>query len=103
MALLIFSASIWYNENLDLLMGEAQTPHYYDFGIFEPVTKPQNQHYLSLETPGYLKQIKKNPGTFSKHIMFVNRGIKQFGNCRKSTYRFMGGLLIISFFIIMWR
>ena len=42
-------------------MGEAQTPHFYDFGIFEPVTKPQNQHYLSLETPGCSKQINKNP------------------------------------------
>ena len=24
-------------------MGEAQTPYFYDFGIFEPVTKPQNR------------------------------------------------------------
>ena len=45
-------------------MGEAQTPHFHDFGIFEPVTKPQNQYYLSLETPGHLKQIKKNTWNF---------------------------------------
>ena len=24
-------------------MGETKTSHVYDFGIFEPVTKPQNQ------------------------------------------------------------
>ena len=45
----------------DLLMGEPENPHFYDFGIFERVTKPQNQHYLSLETPGHLKKIKENP------------------------------------------
>ena len=42
-------------------MGETKTPHVYDFGIVEPVTKPQNQHYLSLETPGHAKKIKTNP------------------------------------------
>ena len=52
-------------------MGEAQTPHFYDFGIFEPVTKPQNQHYLSLETPGYSKAIEKIPGTFLENITFI--------------------------------
>ena len=47
-------------------MGQAQTPHFYDFGIFEPVTEPQNQLFLSLETPGYLKKIKQIPGIFEK-------------------------------------
>ena len=47
-------------------MGEAQTPHFYDFGIFEPVTKPQNQQCLSLGTPGHLKTIKKNPWNIFK-------------------------------------
>jgi hypothetical protein len=55
--------------NLDLLMGEAQTPHFYDFGIFEPVTKLQNQHALSLEAPGHLKKIKKNHWNDFKHII----------------------------------
>ena len=45
-------------------MGEAQTPHFYDFGIFEPVTKPQNQLFLSLQTPGHLKESRKIP----KHL-----------------------------------
>ena len=39
-------------------MREAQTPHFYDFEIFEPVAKPQNQLSLSLETPGHLKSLK---------------------------------------------
>ena len=42
-------------------MGEAQTLYFYDFEIFEPATKPQNQLCLSLEAPGHLKQIKKQP------------------------------------------
>ena len=36
-------------------MGEPQTPHFYDLGTFERVPEPQNQLFLSLETPGYLK------------------------------------------------
>ena len=42
-------------------MGEPQTPHFYDFGILGRVPEPQNQLFLSLETPGHLKQIKKIP------------------------------------------
>ena len=41
-------------------MGEAQTPHLYDFGIVEPATKPQNHLLLSLETPGYQKKSRKS-------------------------------------------
>ena len=52
-------------------MGEAQTPHFYDFGIFEPVTKPQNQLVLSLETPGYLTK-SINSLEHLKNIIFVN-------------------------------
>ena len=51
-------------------MGEAQTLHFYDVGIFEPVTKPHNQLFLILETPGYLKIIKKIPGTLLRSIIF---------------------------------
>ena len=59
-------------------MGEAQTPHFYDFGIFEPVTKPQNQHYLSLETPGYSKKINKNPWYLFRKYYFYK--ISESGN-----------------------
>ena len=54
-------------------MGEAQTPHFYDFGIFEPVTKPQNQHHLSLETPGHLTKTKKQLwNILQKHTILSN-------------------------------
>ena len=42
-------------------MGETQNPHFYDFGIFGAVHEPQNQYYLSLETPGYLTKSKNIP------------------------------------------
>ena len=45
-------------------MGETKTPHFYDFGIFEPVTKPQNQLFLYLETPGHLQQNQENSPIF---------------------------------------
>ncbi len=41
-------------------MGEPNNPHFYDFWIFGHVPKPQNQLFLSLETPGYLNKTKKN-------------------------------------------
>ena len=61
-------------------MGEAQTPRFYDLGIFEPVTKPQNQLFLSLETPGHLNKIKKITGTFEKTIIFINLKMVEIQN-----------------------
>ena len=55
-------------------MGEPQTPNFYDFGTFEPVTNPQNQLFLSLETLGHLTKFKKNPKHFQT-ISFINLGI----------------------------
>ena len=52
-------------------MGETKTPHFYDFGISEPVTKPQNQLFLFLETPGFLNKIKKSLGTLLTHVIFI--------------------------------
>ena len=40
-------------------MGEPKTPHFFDFGMSGRVPKPNKQLFLSLETPGYLKEIKK--------------------------------------------
>ena len=54
-------------------MGGTETPHLYDFGIFGRVPEPQNQLYLSLETPGHLNQIKKTPGTFLGSIIVIHR------------------------------
>ena len=53
-------------------MGETKTPHFYDFGIFEPVTKPQNQLFLSLETPGHLKQFRQIPKHVTNKYMLAN-------------------------------
>ena len=65
-------------------MGEPQNHHFYDFGIFERVPAPQNQLSLSLETPGHLKQIKKNPWGiqtyyFRKFCFFGNQHLGNFG------------------------
>ena len=58
-------------------MGEPKNPHVYDFGILGRVPEPQNQYYLSLETPRYLQHSKK------KRIIFKNIYIiksQLFGN-----------------------
>ena len=59
---------------------KTQNYNFHDFLGFGPVTKPQNQHYLSLETPGHLKQIKKNLGTSWKNIIFGNLRINKYEN-----------------------
>ena len=68
-----YSASIWI-EKIPILLWESPTnSHFYNFGIFEPVTKPPNQPFLSLETPGHLQQNQENnPGTFLNSVIFVN-------------------------------
>ena len=53
-------------------MGETKTPQLYDFGIFEPVTKPQNQLFLSLGTPGHLNKIKKHPWNIFEKYYLIN-------------------------------
>ena len=58
-------------------MGKAQTPHFHDFGILGSVQPPQNQLFLSLETPGHHKQIKKNTGTVSQNNIFTNLKIRK--------------------------
>ena len=56
-------------------MGETQNSQFYDFGLFEPVTKLQNQFFLSLETPEHINEIKKIPKDLSKtcflHILKI--------------------------------
>ena len=46
-------------------MGETETSPFYEFGIFEPVTKPQNQLFLFSETSGHLKTNQANPQTIN--------------------------------------
>ena len=57
-------------------MGETKTPHFHDLGIFEPVTKPQNQPFLSLETPGPLKESRKSPKHFSNIMFYESRKLE---------------------------
>ena len=57
-------------------MGEPKSPHFYDFGTFEPVTKPQNQVFLSLETPEH-QQKQGNAGPLFKNMILINLGILQ--------------------------
>ena len=53
-------------------MGEPKNPHFYDFGIFEPSPSPKTNYvFLSLETPGYLKQSRKY-GTMFEQIIVIN-------------------------------
>ena len=69
-------------------MREPQTPHFYDFGISGRVPEPQNQYYLSLETPGYLNEIKKEPwGIFQKILFWY---IIFFGNSFLSIFEKTG-------------
>ena len=71
-------------------MGETKTHHFYDFWIFEPVTKPQNQYYLSLQTPGHLKKIMGNLQHFRGIYVFINLWIlklQHFNMFRKVGHR----------------
>ncbi len=45
-------------------MGEPRTPHFHDLGIFGRVPEPQNQYYLSFETPGHIKNQETVQRTF---------------------------------------
>ena len=59
-------------------MGEPETPHVYDVGIFERVPGSRNQLFLSLETPGYLKNQEKLWDISNKYYLcnyqeFVNQ------------------------------
>ena len=53
-------------------MAEPKNPHFYDFGAFERALAFQDQLFLSLETPGHLKQIKEKPWNIFKTIIFIN-------------------------------
>ena len=91
-----YSASISINEFLISLWENPKNHDFYDFGIFEPITKPHNQLVLSCEAPGYLKQTKKNLGTF-EHI-FLKLGISEiqmFDNFRKDRRRQMMKIRLI--------
>ena len=60
-------------------MGETETHHFYDFGIFGRVPEPQSQYYLCFETPGCLKS-QETPWKMFGNIMFVNLQILEIPN-----------------------
>ena len=70
-----YSASIWYNSFFDFLMGEPQTPHFYEFWIFGHVPGSQNQFFLSVETSGHLKYPEKVPNHFWKYYFYKSENV----------------------------
>ena len=76
-------------------MENPQTPHFYDFRIFECATEPQNQYYLSLERPGHLKSSKKL-ANYSWEIFTTlatarggRRGRHSLAPCQKTALEFI--------------
>ena len=59
-------------------MLEARNSKFHDFLVFQPVTGPQNQLYLSLERPGHLKKSRIDLGTSWEHIICVNLDMRNF-------------------------
>ena len=55
--LFCFNLNLWL---FDLRMGETKNPNFFDFGIYGSVPEPQNQLFLTLETPGHLDKSRKN-------------------------------------------
>ena len=50
-----YSASFWTNNFSIWLWGRLKAPHFHDLEIFGRAHDSQNQYYLSLEAPEYLK------------------------------------------------
>ena len=63
-------------------MGEPQTHQFYDLKTLGRVPEPRNQLFLCLETPGYLKMIKKIPGTFLKLIFDKSQNVGSPSVCQ---------------------
>ena len=59
-----YSASIWYNIFVDLLMGDPTLLIFMISGFLDVSPEPHIQLFVSWETPGYLKKIKKIPTYF---------------------------------------
>ena len=74
-------------------MGEPENPHFYDFGISEPATKPQHQLFLSLETPRYPKNQEKSWNLsktyYYNYYQSRNLETQNVDNVRKDEHREM--------------
>ena len=56
---------------VDLLLGEPEDPHLYDFGICGRALEPPNHFFLFLETAGYLKTNREKESVL-KNLIFRN-------------------------------
>ena len=72
-------------------MGEPNNTRFYDFEIFEPIAKPQNQLFVSLETPGCLNKSRNCPEHVQKYCFckYHFLELQVFANCRKHGRREM--------------
>ena len=71
------SASFWYNKTPI----SARNSKIHDFLVFQPITGPQNQVYLSLERPGHLNEITNNYGNILETYYFCQYGPQQISIC----------------------
>ena len=74
------------------LWEDPQTPHFYDFGIFERVPSSQKQLFVSFETPRRLTKIKTNPRICLKTYYvdkYQNLGNRCFDNIGRDGRRKM--------------
>ena len=90
-----YSALIWNNKISICLWERAKLIICMVSGVFEPATKPQNQLFLSLETPGHLKQSRKSLQSF--HYTGVDPKQHAFGNFEGgNTHLGRGGITVNS-------
>ena len=77
-----YPASIW-SKNCLIAHGRTKKPSSMLSGFLDVFPSPKSNYFLSLETPGHLTQIKKNPWIFVETYVFCkseNVGNRQF--CR---------------------
>ena len=70
-----------------------------DFWILGRAKNPRNQHYLSLETPGYLNKIKNNPWNIFEKCYVCKCGRQRFLKFTKVYVPFFLQIRVPQFFI----
>ncbi len=56
-----------------MLPGTIENNNFHDLGIFERVPSSQDQLFLSLETPGYLKYSKSKPKSCLEALFYKSQ------------------------------
>ena len=67
-------------------MREPKNPHFYDFGFFEPVTKPQNQLFIFGDTRISEKNNKNLEHLFEMLFRKFQKWISNVDNFRKDEH-----------------